>query len=283
MTQATSTAAQIAAMGTTLGADVLAACRTLFNSEQSALAAQVPVAAADCAYGPHDRQRLDIYGGGKAAPVVLFIHGGGFVQGDKGGAEHWANAAVGRWAATQGFVGAVMNYRLAPDHRWPAGGEDVLAAIDWLAANAACHGGDPARIVVMGTSAGAVHVATALQLRPGLAVRGAVLLSGLYGHTALEGRDSSYYSETDEYALQIPRDAIAATAVPLFVACAQFDPPRFQAEFLGLMRDRLDRHGMMARSYIASGHNHYSLAMHLGTSDCRLADEIAGFVDETCA
>ncbi len=276
-------AAQIAAMGYSLGPSVLAACRDLFNAEQSALAAQVPVTLADRAYGSHERHRLDIYGGGDTAPILLFVHGGGFVQGDKGSASQWANAAVGRWAATRGFIGAVMNYRLAADHGWPAGGEDVIAAIDWLISNAKMLGGDFSRIVVVGTSAGAVHIATALKLRPDLPVRGAVLLSGLYGYTPLDQRDTLYYGDNDEYPERMPREAVAATGLPLMVACAQYDPPRFQAEFLGVMRDRLERHGAMPRSYVASGHNHYSLAMHLGTSDQRLADEIAAFVSDVCA
>ncbi|MFD2779895.1 hypothetical protein ACFS32_00680 [Novosphingobium pokkalii] len=76
---------------------------------------------------------------------------------------------------------------------------------------------------------------------------------------------------------------MATTALPLLVAIAEFDPPRFQAEYLGLMADRLARHGTMPRAHVASGHNHYSMAMHLGTADRRLADEIVAFVRETCA
>ena len=77
-----------------------------------------------------------------------------------------------------------------------------------------------------------------------------------------------------------PRDAVVAAKLPLFIACAEFDPPRFQAEFLRLMQDRLSCHGVMPRSYIASRHNHYTMAMHLGTSDHRLADEIIRFVKD---
>jgi len=275
----------IAAMGTTLGPEVLAGCRALFDAEQSALAAGLPALASDCAYGSDPRQRLDLYGpGGEGAgrPVLLFVHGGGFVQGDKGG-RAWPNAAVGRMAAQRGWLGAVMNYRLAPDHGWPAGGEDVLAAVDWLAAHAAAHGGDPARIVLLGTSAGSVHVATALKLRSALAVRGCVLLSGLYGYTPLEPRDAPYYGDPALYPDRMPREAVVSTALPLLVAAAEFDSPRFQAEFLGLLQERLERHGTMPRAHITSGHNHYSQAMHLGTADLRLADLIAAFVDDVCA
>lgn len=273
-------AVAIRALGHQLGPEVLGRCRELFDAEQQALAARVAVLASDCAYGPHARHRLDLYGPGlaaPAAPVVLFVHGGGFLKGDKA-ADGWPNAAVGRWAAGQGWLGAVMNYRLAPDHGWPAGGEDVLAAVDWLAVHAAQWGGDPARIVVIGTSAGAVHVATALQLRPDLAVSGCVLLSGLYGYTPLDGRDGLYYGAADLYPERMPRQAVAQTPLPLMLACAQYDPPRFQEEFLGLMAERLSLHGAMPRAHVASGHNHYTLPMHLGTADRRLADEIADFV-----
>ena len=133
----------------------------------------------------------------------------------------------------------------------------------------------------MGTSAGAVHVAGFLKLRPdhGDLLRGAVLLSGLYGYTPLDPRDERYYGASD-YAARMPREAVAATTLPLLLACAQYDPPRFQTEFLGLMTQRLERHGALPRSVTLSGHNHYTMAMHLGTADRRLATEIARFVKD---
>jgi acetyl esterase/lipase len=273
----------ITAMGTGLGPDVLAACRALFDAEQRA--GFSPPAVRDIAYGPHERHRLDLYGtaGDGLKPILLFVHGGGFVQGDKGAKSEgdWPNAAVGVLAARLGMVGAVMNYRLVPEP-WPAGAQDVGAALDWLRAHGAEHGGDPKRIVALGTSAGAVHVAGFLALRPdhGDVLRGAVLLSGLYGYTPLDPRDERYYGGPDTYADRMPRASVATTTLPLLLACAQFDPPRFQAEFLGLMAERLERHGAMPRAVTLSGHNHYTMAMHLGTADRRLADEIAGFVKD---
>lgn len=270
-------------IGTNLGPDVLEACRKLFDGEQKELAKAVPAAAVDQAYGPHERHRLDLYGVPTApAPVVLFVHGGGFRLGDKA-ADGWQNAAVGRWVAQQGWLGAVMNYRLAPDHGWPAGGEDVLAALDWLTEHAARFGGDPDQIVLMGTSAGAVHVATALQLRPDLAVRGCVLLSGVYGYAPFEDRDAMYYGSGAQFAERMAMHAVSSTSLPLFVACAELDPPRFQTEWAGLLMDRLVRHGKLPPCYYASGHNHYSLAMHIGTSDRRISDEIAAFITDSCS
>ena len=270
----------IAAMGSQLGPDPLAQCRALFDAEQRR-GAMAPLAA-DCAYGDHPRQRLDLYGdrGGALRPVLLFVHGGGFVQGDKGGADSWANAAVGWMAARRGWIGAVINYRLAPDHPWPAGSEDVAGAIAWLRAHVAGYGGDPARIVAMGTSAGAVHVAGMLRADPAPTLAGAVLLSGLYGHTPLDPRDQAYYGAPDLYAARAPGEAVAATRLPLLIACAEHDPARFQAEFVGLIADRLAQHGTLGRAMILPGHNHYTMAMHLGTGDTRLEQAIADFIED---
>lgn len=275
----------VAAMGRGLGPEVLAQCKALFQNEQQALAAQIPAAAVDVAYGPHERHRLDLYapqGGSssKPAPILVFVHGGGFLKGDKGGAADWPNANVGRMAAQAGFVGAVINYRLAPDHMWPAGAQDVAAAVGWLRGNAGAHGGDRGRIVLVATSAGAAHVAGYLKLAGDADIRGAVLLSGLYGYTPLDERDMLYYGEQALYPERMPRSAVADTTLPLLVACAEYDPPRFQAEFLTLLQERIARHGAMPRAAILNGHNHYTMPMHLGTADRRLADEICAFVRE---
>ncbi|WP_240499996.1 alpha/beta hydrolase [Sphingomonas montana] len=274
----------IAAIGQRLGPDVLTAVQALFRAEQDALAAVRPATASDLRYGVDPRQTLDLYvpSGAEGATVLLWVHGGGFVRGEKASPDHPFNAHVGRWAARSGMVGAVMNYRLAPDHGWPAGGEDVGAAIAWLVAHVAEHGGDPARIVVMGTSAGAVHVATHLRLRPdGGGMAAAVLLSGLYGFTPLDTRDTLYYGDAADYPERRPREAVVGTTMPLFVACAEHDPARFQTETVQLLAARLALHGTLTRSYIAGGHNHFSLACHIGGSDTRLTDEVLGFIADT--
>lgn len=280
---ATSMSAAIAGLGYAMGPQVVGQCRALFGAEQEPIAERLAPVALDCAYGPDPRHRLDLYREGGMPevlrPVVLFVHGGGFLLGDKGGESGWANAHVGRWAAMNGMLGAVMNYRLAPAHMFPSGGEDVAKAVDWLRTNAARFGGDPQRILLVGTSAGSVHLASFMKLREDHAslVRGAVLLSGLYGYTPLDERDELYYGPQALYAQRMPREAVAATGLPLLIACAQFDPPHFQAEWAGLLQERLERHGRLPRCHYASGHNHYSLAMHIGTADRRLTDEMLAF------
>ncbi|MDR6788294.1 acetyl esterase/lipase [Sphingomonas sp. BE138] len=285
MMQPTGERDAIAVWGDTLKPSALAGVRDLFRQEQERLAAAQPAAATDLAYGPDARHRLDVYrsddGGEHPRPVLLWVHGGGFLRGEKASPEHPYNAHAGRWAARHGMVGAVMNYRLAPDHVWPAGGEDVGAALDWLAAHVATFGGDPQRIVVVGTSAGAAHIATHLHLRNGTSpAAGAVLLSGLYGFAPLEERDRLYFGTSVHDADRSDAVAMTATKLPLLLACAQYDPQRFQAETIGLVAARFARHGRLPRSFYGSGHNHFSLAYHLGTSDTRLADEILAFIGD---
>ena len=97
----------------------------------------------------------------------------------------------------------------------------MAAVVAWLRAHAADHGGDADRIVLAGTSAGAVHVAGYLDRSGDRDIRAAILLSGLYGYTPLDARDMLYYGEPALYPDRMPMEAVAATSLPLLVACAQ--------------------------------------------------------------
>ncbi len=274
---------RIARLGRDIGPASIEAVHEMFNDEQRALLASHPASLRDLAYGPDPRQRLDLYLPSmkpSGTPVVIFVHGGGFRRGDKGDEVRWENANVGAWAAREGMLGIVMNYRLAPAAPWPAGADDVAGVVAWARANTAAHGGDPDRIIIIATSAGAAHVAGYIHRYPDARdVQGTVLLSGLYGVTPFDDeRDLSYYGEdTAAHAAMNPLAAMTQTAMPLLIACAEHDPPRFQHEFAGLIELRLAKHGQFGRAYIASGHNHYSLAYHIGTSDRRVANEIIAF------
>ncbi len=86
-------------------------------------------------------------------PVVLAVHGGSWARGDKSH-PHWRT--ICQWLAAEGFVGVSVNYRLAPEHPYPAGADDVTAAVAWAQDDtvAAQFGIDPARVGLLGGSAG---------------------------------------------------------------------------------------------------------------------------------
>ncbi len=88
--------------------------------------------------------------GGKPLPVVVFYHGGGFVLDNAAGAEASARAIAGPSDA----IVVTPDYRLAPEHKFPAAQEDSLAAYKWVLDNAARFGGDPTRVALAGEGAG---------------------------------------------------------------------------------------------------------------------------------
>jgi acetyl esterase len=124
----------------------------------------------DLPYGPHPRHKFDWFtpaaaDQGVVPTVLIFVHGGGFVGGDKreAGTPFYDN--IGNWAAVHGLHAAILTYRLAPQHPWPAGGEDVRSAIAAVRTHARQVLGVDARVYVMGHSAGAVHAAAAVTMQ----------------------------------------------------------------------------------------------------------------------
>ncbi|MEI8257034.1 MAG: alpha/beta hydrolase fold domain-containing protein [Deltaproteobacteria bacterium] len=109
----------------------------------------------DIAYATDGRveHRLDVYrprGPSGPRPAVLYVHGGGFRILSK--ETHWI---MGLAFARRGFVVFNINYRLAPQHPYPAALEDACAAYAWVVENGARYGADLSRLVVAGESAGA--------------------------------------------------------------------------------------------------------------------------------
>jgi len=248
----------------------------------------------DVRYGANERHRLDVFrpsGPGAASarllPVLLFVHGGGFIGGDKRMPGSPYNDNVALWAVRHGLIGVNMTYRLAPQFPWPAGAEDVAAAVGWLRQGIAQHGGDARRIVVMGTSAGAVHAASYVAHRefhppggPGIA--GAVLLSGMYDlapvprnplHTAYFGSDEERYRT----ASTLP--GLVGATVPLLFVLTEMDPPDFQRQGLGVIGAWMQRHGRWPSFVHMLGHNHLSSTMHLNSPDGFLGERILDLFD----
>jgi acetyl esterase len=89
-------------------------------------------------------------GGEAPRPIVVWLHGGGWMI----GSADTYRAPVRRLANASGAVVLSVDYRLAPEHPYPAAVEDALAAVRWATAEGARVGGDPARVAVAGDSAG---------------------------------------------------------------------------------------------------------------------------------
>ncbi|MFD6859217.1 alpha/beta hydrolase fold domain-containing protein [Rhodococcus sp. NPDC060090] len=108
-------------------------------------------------------------------PVVLYFHGGGFIGGSIDVADEPCRAV----ANGTGAIVVSAEYRLAPEHRFPAAPDDACAALNWVAAHIADFGGDPDNIVIAGDSAGGnLAAVTALRARneAGPSLRGQVLI-----------------------------------------------------------------------------------------------------------
>lgn len=141
----------------------------------------------DIAFGPHSRQRLDIYQPRDHAatprPVVLFFYGGSWESGSKQDYLFVAEALT-----SQGMLVVIADYRLYPELKFPQLMQDPALALQWVKQHVAEYQGDASRVFLMGHSAGA-HLAVMLTLNAaylaavGLsptAIKGTIGLAGPY-------------------------------------------------------------------------------------------------------
>jgi arylformamidase len=282
-------AAKIRALGNEVTPQSLGATIALYAPQHVGAAAVAATTTRDLAYGAAERHRLDVFApeGGPmlTRPVILFVHGGGFVAGNKHtpGSPFFDN--VGLWAVRNGMIGVTMTYRLAPEHQWPAGSEDVGRAVEWLRQNIGAYGGDSARIFVMGQSAGAVHVAgyVAREHSSGSAgwrPAGAIVVSGLYDTRTMEKnplRDAYFGSDANAASSESFLAALAGTTVPLMVVLAEYDPRDFQRQAIELNTAYVSVHQRWPRFVQLAGHNHLSTILGLNAPRDLLGKQILEF------
>lgn len=133
--------------------------------------------------------------GSSATPVILYLHGGGWTV---GGGDALDGTYRAYCAATECLL-VVPDYRLAPEHKFPAAVDDCWAAAKWLALNAASIGGDPARIAVAGESSGgnlAAVIASISRETPEVKFR---LQALIYPALDLSGDTRSYREAIDVF------------------------------------------------------------------------------------
>ena len=240
-------------------------------------------------YGADARNLLDLFAPQEPAaasrPVLAFLHGGAFTGGERRRPDSPFYDNIMLWAVKHGMVGVNMTYRLAPQFQWPAAQQDVGAALTWMRKHIAALGGDPQRIVLMGHSAGAAHVAQYLahpqfHITPGGGVAGAVMTSGLYDTATAEANPplQSYFGvDSSVYAQRSAVPGLVAARVPMLLAYAQLDPPDFHQQS-EQMHAALRAAGQASTLLKLMGHSHMSEVYAINTADRSLSDPLAAFV-----
>jgi len=247
----------------------------------------------DLHYGPDARHLLDVFRPENAirpAITLVFVHGGAFTRGDRRLGVSPFNDNIALWAARQGWTGVNMTYRLAPQYAWPSAQHDIALALQWLRANAGVHGVDRSKIVLMGHSAGAAHVAQYLACRqcqppdgPGIA--GAVMLSGIYDPATAENNPPlrAYFGEdASRFAARSAVGGLIASEVPQIFAVAGHDPADFvsQASVIeGALRDA----AKPAEIYRLAGHSHMSEIFSINTADTAWTHVLRNRIADWCA
>ncbi len=279
-------AEKIRAFGNKFDGETLAATRALCTplvKDQPSAGIRV---GEDIPYGLDPRQKLDIYQPeGQHLPILVYVQGGGYRSGEKMDGVFYRN--LGIYFARHGFITAIPNYRLAPQHKWPAGAEDVGATISHVRKEAERLGGDAERLFVFGQSAGATHVASYLfdsRFHPasGAGVTAAVLTSGggySVGPNPPPFRTAYFGEDLNEWEARSPITHVSSSKVPLFISVNEYDPGMLAAPSFDLARAVSLRDGKPPEFHFFRGHNHFSTVLSIGSQE----DDVGGRIREFLA
>ena len=224
--------------------------------------------------------------GAKGAPVLIYIHGGAYVGGDKTrnakGEPSAFSDNIMVWATTNGMVGVNMNYPLAPGAPYPAAQQDIGKVVAWVQANIGRYGGDPRHVFLWGHSAGASHVATYVghpEFYPGKdsGLSGAIMTSGTYDMTVGPQRSNPYFGDPSTFAQRQAMPGLLKTKVPLFIATAELDPQAMNDQ-QALAHDALCAQGRCSAGGMMKGESHMSESYSVGTADQTVSAPVLAFV-----
>jgi acetyl esterase/lipase len=241
-------------------------------------------------YGKHSRQVLDVYrpAGARNAPVLLFAHGGAFVDGERDRSpEIYSNVLY--YFARHGVIGINMEYRLAPEFRYPSGSEDVALATAWARSSIKDFGGDASSIFLMGHSAGAAHTGSyaydsSFHGPQGPRIAGHIVVSGRVRAETWPGNPNArkveaYYGENPGAVEKLSAVShVSGSSVPTMIAIGGFENPFIDVHCAELFHRLAHAKGRAPRFLRLADHNHTSMIAHLNTADERLGLEIVDFI-----
>lgn len=242
-------------------------------------------------YGGDPRNVMDVYQPPSTErqgwPLLLFVHGGAFVDGEKDRtSEIYSNVLW--YFARHGVLGINVEFRLAPQHAFPAGTEDVAAAVAWARQHAASLGGDPSRIFLMGHSAGGAHAAhyaydQRYQPRNGHGLAGLVIVSGRVraedtAENPNAARVRAYYGSDDAMAAGSAVNHVARHSPPTMIAVAQYENPLIDVHCVELLFRLSQAKRRSPRFVWLPRHNHTSIVAHFNTADDVLGSQILEFI-----
>jgi acetyl esterase/lipase len=284
---------RMAEIGPIWGTDIIKH-RGLVVDAYTALHQQVSKAgigvARDLAYGAHPRQVMDLFtpAGASGAPVVIYVHGGAFVRGNKSDNDQiYSNVLY--YFARHGCVGVNLEYRNAPQTQYPGAAADIRDALAWLRAHVGEYGGDAKRMFIIGHSAGGTHVGTYV-FDPVMARRqddglvGAILVSARLRADASPANPNAaavkayFGDDVAQFEARSPVTHAANSALPVMIAIAEFENPLLDAycaemfTALRLARPRAPRFVQLM------AHNHTSIMAHFNTEEDYLGEEILTFM-----
>ncbi|NNU15649.1 alpha/beta hydrolase [Parvularcula sp. ZS-1/3] len=252
-------------LGTALLALTLSACSgpELLNIVAPSLSGQWEKTT-DLAYGELERHRFDIYTPTEDGPhpVLIYVHGGSWNSGSKDDYP-W----LGRRFAAEGYVTAVINYRLAPEFGYEDFMADTAKAVAFIHQNAEQWGGDPERLFLVGHSAGAynaVQVALAPEFlaaegsSPAI-IDGVAGLAGPYDFLPLDGpATKAAFGVAEDLDATQPVNRVTADAPPMLFLHGDKDTvvrPRNSTR----MEELLKAQGIKTRSEIYEGVDHIGI------------------------
>lgn len=233
----------------------------------------------------NERCKLDLYQpkDGENLPCLLWFHGGGMTAGTKDDA---GTVATARALAAQGLVVAAVNYRLSPQHPYPAYLEDAAAAFHWIKSHASDHRTQPSRIFLAGHSAGG-YLVTMLGSDPRWLGKNGDQLKDLAGIISLSGQMVTHFTIRAERGLAdttivVDQDAPLYHAkdpcAPQLILYAETDMAMRAEENVLYLAARKAAEQKNVRGWMVKGSDHGSIGNNISKANDPVHSAILQFI-----